>query len=207
MEIGRHIEEDDLDRFSMGTMSEEEAMPFEEHLLMCAECRQRVASSDEFVAAVRSAAARLHTPHAPKSAPDVAVMPAGRARGFRAFHPAWALAFASVAAAFVLARGADFLHASGSVPVSLTAMRGALPGAEANAGNRLALSPDITGLPVFASYRMEVVDTAGHPLVNAEWKHAAVTTPRLSAGTYFVRIYSPAGELLREYGLIVKKSS
>jgi anti-sigma factor RsiW len=62
MEIGKHLEEGDLERYSMGAMPEEEAAPFEEHLLICETCRRRVDDCDEFVAALKSAAAQLCHP-------------------------------------------------------------------------------------------------------------------------------------------------
>jgi hypothetical protein len=43
----------------MGAMSEEEAAPWEEHLLGCEGCRREVARSDAFTAAMRAAAEEL----------------------------------------------------------------------------------------------------------------------------------------------------
>jgi anti-sigma factor RsiW len=200
MKIGQHIEEDDLERYSMGAMSEEEAAPFEEHLLICEACRCQLETCDEYIVAVKSATAELSR----SAAVPKATAPASGSRTFRA---SWVLALASVALAFVLAREGNFLHAPAPREITLLAMRGALPGAQAKAGERLALSPDLTGLPALPSYRMEVVDAIGRPVARAEWKHSPLITPRLAAGMYFVRISSPAGELLREYGLAVGKAT
>ncbi len=133
-------------------------------------------------------------------------MPPAHAR-INVFRPSWVLALASVGLAFILVRAGDFLHAPTPQSVTLFAMRGDLPGARAIAGERLALSPDITGLRSFPSYRVEVVDAVGRPVARAEWKQSPVITPRLAAGMYFVRIFSPEGELLREYGLAVKRAT
>ncbi|MGA3017273.1 MAG: zf-HC2 domain-containing protein [Bryobacteraceae bacterium] len=54
-----HFDEEASERYSMGTLSGEEAEQIEEHLLICEACRRRVAESDTYVAAMRQAAARV----------------------------------------------------------------------------------------------------------------------------------------------------
>jgi anti-sigma factor RsiW len=54
-----HFGEEASERYSMGTLSGEEAEQIEEHLLICGACRRRVAASDTYVAAMRHAAARV----------------------------------------------------------------------------------------------------------------------------------------------------
>jgi hypothetical protein len=61
------------------------------------------------------------------------------------------------------------------------------------------LQPDLSGLPSWPSYRLEVVDAAGARLWQGVFPGPAA--PRMRPGVYFVRLYSPAGELYREYGL------
>ena len=65
------------------------------------------------------------------------------------------------------------------------------------------LQPDLTGLAARSSYRLEIVDQTGHALRQATLvpAQAGVSVPGLDAGQYFVRVYLPEGELLREYGL------
>ena len=41
-----HIEEDDLELYALDRLSESDAAPVEEHVLMCEECRQRLAEWD-----------------------------------------------------------------------------------------------------------------------------------------------------------------
>jgi len=48
----RHMEEDEIESYSMGAVSEEECARFDEHLLVCEFCRNRVAKSDERVTAM-----------------------------------------------------------------------------------------------------------------------------------------------------------
>jgi anti-sigma factor RsiW len=54
-----HFDEEAFERYSMGTLSGEEAEQIEEHLLICEACRGRVAESDAYVAAMRRAAKKL----------------------------------------------------------------------------------------------------------------------------------------------------
>jgi len=54
-----HFDEEATERYSMGTLSGEEAEKIEEHLVICEACRRRVAGSDAYVAAMRRAAARV----------------------------------------------------------------------------------------------------------------------------------------------------
>jgi anti-sigma factor RsiW len=52
----RHMNPDEIEKYSMGTFSATEAAPFEEHLLVCEVCRAHVEASDAYVAAMRAAA-------------------------------------------------------------------------------------------------------------------------------------------------------
>ena len=57
MEIVQHATEDDLERYAMRTLPAPEVESLEEHLLICAECRDRLTATDQFVAAMKAAAA------------------------------------------------------------------------------------------------------------------------------------------------------
>jgi hypothetical protein len=52
-----HVSGDDLERYSMLTVEEPEMGRIEEHLLVCARCRNRLHDTDEYVAAMTAAAA------------------------------------------------------------------------------------------------------------------------------------------------------
>lgn len=54
-----HISEDGLERYAMQTLPESEAGPLEGHLLVCGDCRERLQTMDEYLAAMRSAAAKI----------------------------------------------------------------------------------------------------------------------------------------------------
>jgi hypothetical protein len=55
----RHIPDAMLDEFVMEMLSESDCAVWEEHLLMCAHCQDRVAKADEYVRAMKSAAAEV----------------------------------------------------------------------------------------------------------------------------------------------------
>lgn len=54
-----HVSEDDLEKYAMQTLAEAETENLELHLLTCSECRDRLQAADEYVAAMRSAAAKI----------------------------------------------------------------------------------------------------------------------------------------------------
>jgi hypothetical protein len=55
-----HIPEDVLDRYAVRGLPEAEAVPVEEHLLICTICQDRLQLTDDFVAALRSAVDQRH---------------------------------------------------------------------------------------------------------------------------------------------------
>ena len=54
-----HLDEETAEWFSMGTLSGKVTAQVEEHLLICERCRQILAASDAYVAAMRLAAEKL----------------------------------------------------------------------------------------------------------------------------------------------------
>ena len=57
----RHISDDDLELHALGRLAEADAAPVEEHLLVCAECRTRLAGWDAYIGAIREALGENHT--------------------------------------------------------------------------------------------------------------------------------------------------
>ncbi|HMD71556.1 MAG TPA: hypothetical protein VKF41_09445 [Bryobacteraceae bacterium] len=51
-----HMDAEEIESYSLGSLSEGEAAPFHEHLLICGQCRKKVEASDAYVAAMRGAA-------------------------------------------------------------------------------------------------------------------------------------------------------
>ena len=54
-----HITEDDAESYVMETLPAAEPARIEEHLLICDECRQRLIEVEQYIAAMRAAAASL----------------------------------------------------------------------------------------------------------------------------------------------------
>jgi CheY-like chemotaxis protein len=89
--------------------------------------------------------------------------------------------------------------------VNLQAIRGGPE--EARARRSLVLNMDISTLPRLDSYAIELVDESGEIIsrqtVAARASAVSAVTAGLNTGRYFVRVYTPAGKLLREYALRV----
>ena len=110
------------------------------------------------------------------------------------------LAFAG--ALVILALAVPVSHkATAPVTIGLMASRTEMA-ATAPADTPLILRPDVTGLPSATFYKVEMVDRTGKPVWSGKFPGARVKAA--APGTYFVRLYAPGGELLREYGLDVQ---
>jgi hypothetical protein len=189
-----HVSEEDLERYSMNRLAERELAEVEEHLLVCGECRGRLEESDRYVRAMRAAAAQARA----------AERDAGRPLAAWRRPAIWlAVAAALLIVAVIQARRED----GPPLAVVLHASRGpAQVYSVAPAGKRLVLELDLADVASFPSYRVEVVDSTGARLWDGpaaiRGGFASVQMPlRLAKGAYYVRLYSPAQELLREYGL------
>jgi anti-sigma factor RsiW len=54
----RHLTEDDIEKYAMGKMTESEAAPTEEHLLVCQQCRDELELLGLIIAGLREECAR-----------------------------------------------------------------------------------------------------------------------------------------------------
>ena len=54
-----HISEDDLERYAMLATPGRELAALEEHLLICAECRERLETTERYSEAMHAAAAKI----------------------------------------------------------------------------------------------------------------------------------------------------
>ncbi len=57
-----HIPDDMLDEFVMEMLSEQDCAFWEEHLLICTTCQDRVAEADEYIRVMKHAAAAISDP-------------------------------------------------------------------------------------------------------------------------------------------------
>jgi len=193
-EIHRHMDPDEMERYSLGNTSEDELAGLEEHLLVCESCRSRIDETDQYVASMTRAAAEFRRLDSPARANwNVAHM-------FRLL---------ALAAGIIIVAGLAwrwFGSPQAMFAVNLIATRANGSESIAPAGRPLQLHPDLTGLAPAPSYRVEVVDAGGAQVWRGDLvsPHDSVSVPHQPAGTYFVRIYSAAGTLLREFGLEIR---
>jgi hypothetical protein len=197
-EVEHHLDEEQIESYSMGIMPAEELARSEEHLLICEPCQRRVAESDRYVGAMERAAAELRTP--------VSVV---RRRAFARWLPIAASLVVLVFAAAIGLRLAGLRTAGPAFAVRLEAMRGAGLEARVPAGRALAIQFDLPDLPAAdRPYGLEIVDSGGglvwHGTAAAPGKNTTQVPP-MQAGGYFVRLRAPTGKLLREYAMAVEK--
>ena len=196
-----HATEDDLERYAMGRLAEPDLAAFEEHLLICPQCQDRLSHEDAIRQSIQDAEPLLH--QKPKTS-----------LGWRLPKLAWAFGLAAMATVAFIGVWPS-LRRAGQDPslnpatVLLQSMRGSeTTAASAPAGKSIALVFDLTELPAFAAYKIEVVDAQGHQVMRSEArpknnKVETVLTSGLAVGSYYVRLYSPVLGLLREYALSV----
>jgi len=195
----RHATDEMLERYSMNRLAGPELAGFEEHLLVCESYQDRLAREDRIRQRVRDGAAVLQQPRA--------VVP------WRWPKSAWAAGL--VAAGLVIFAGSAWqsLRRSTAPPavILLQTTRGTENAtlAAAPAGKPLTLVLDLTDLQQSSEYALEVVDAGGHPAFQSNGsprnnRLEATLSRGLAAGAYFVRVYTSARELLREYALTVR---
>ena len=178
----------------MSTLPQEAVAPIEEHLLTCEICRQQLERSDALVRAMRHAAAGTREETRPAWQP------------WRL--PRLAAVMAAAVLLLVAAGLAIRMGRNGTVAplaVALETTRGAVPAAQVPSGRPLLLQPGMEGLASFPEYRIEVVGPSGDLVWQSTIAQGgAANAPSFSPGTYFVRLKSPSGDLLREYALDVR---
>jgi len=189
-----HIDENDLEIYSMSSLPEESAARVERHLLVCEICRRRLVEAEDYVAAMKDAARGLRQKER-------------SGYRWRWSFPRLVPAFAALALIAVAVVALPPIHHVTPAPfaVSLRTMRG--PASQATAPSRrpLLLEADLTGLAASAFYRIEMVDQSGDRVwqggCESRGATASVAVPAQKRGIYFVRIALPSGETLREYEL------
>lgn len=198
-----HAVDEVLESYALGTLAEPSLEELEEHLLICARCRERLADTHAYVAAMRSAATGL------AQSDESRKLFWARASGWMTFRRlGWAMAIVSLmlagTALRLLLRPAQSLQ---PVSILLETTRGSEL-QRAPTGRPIDLSLDLRGLPAFPDYQMEMVDAGGGLLdqsaVGPQGQVATRISKRLRPGSYFIRLYSPSRELLREYGLQIE---
>ncbi len=203
-----HASEDDLELFCLGRLPSLETEMLEEHLLVCPDCQDRHRETEDYIRALKTAAAELGRAKTSGSGRWTA--------GFLAWpKAAWGLAGAAVVAALLWLPAAGLLSRPASgvpVAVALQTFRGETPRtAVAPERRALVLKPEVGAMPLPPALEVQVVDASGRRVtqlaVRASGTEIPISLPEgLARGTYWVRLIGPApgGELLQEYSLRVE---
>ena len=202
--LGTHPSEDEIENYALGRLEGPDLEGFEAHVLICAQCQDQVAETDDFVAGVKQAAATLQRedPIPIRSRPAPWRFPA-----FNWFSkPVWvgAMAVAALAVAIWIPRDRP---ASPATEVFLQTVRGPdAVSASIPAGKPFILKVDTRGLPAGPGYRLEIATASGDVIWQREIARqedtASISVPRsLPANLYWVRLSGASGTLLREYSL------
>lgn len=218
MDLQFHGTEDQLEQYALGRLPDSELPVFEEHLLVCAACQERLEEVDSFTQGMRLA---LHSGVAEDSVHDDAAQtnrwvkpgdslwskPSLWFDGFRGLR----LAFAVTGLTLVLVAGFVFSRGDRNLtPVAafqLTALRGEMPivAAAKQLDITLVDAPDPGG-----PWRVEMADGSG----DIAWTGKTQPAPKgarvqilrhISPGDYFLRLYAADGSMLHEYGFRVKE--
>ena len=222
-----HATEDLLEEYSFGRICEPQLSWLEEHLLICPQCRLELDDIEEYKVLIkaglaslehdrRAAAVALESPTGPGS-PNRLASGLRRALSLPFAWPGM-LASRNLAAACLVALGGTIVAwrmqspvaMAPAVSVKLVALRGGEDSARAPSGRPLDLVFDRTDLPADLSYRAEVVNSSGRQMWTGGVRIAdqnlsiRVDRPLRAGGAYWVRLYSSAGALLREFALNVE---
>jgi uncharacterized C2H2 Zn-finger protein len=186
-----HPDENVLEEYVFGRLSDAKTEVLEVHLLLCPQCQAALAETDDYIRLVKFAASRkLETRR--------------RRSGKRA-----AIAAAGVLAAASIAIFSWFKPHAPAVSVTLVSLRGGTESNQAAAGHPLDLSIAEGDIPPAPQYELEMVTSGGEavwsgPAKPSDGRLSAHIARSLHAGRYWVRLYAPPTGLLAEYGLQVK---
>jgi len=200
---GDHASDEALELYATHSLPEPALAEIEEHLLVCSQCQQQLEEIDAYVSAMRGAAQRLDEEDESRKRRWARI---SGGLTFRRFG--WAMAVTALVLGAVALR-VSTRHSGTAEPFALLLATSRGSGIQhAPAGRRLDLSLDMQGLPSFPRYALEVVDESARrqyqSQVTADQSVVRASLPAgLRRGTYFIRLYSPERELLREYGLQV----
>ncbi|MBS1877617.1 MAG: zf-HC2 domain-containing protein [Acidobacteria bacterium] len=203
IELQSHPGEDVLERYTLGHLATTEVDRVEEHLFVCEQCQDQLADVERFIAEMKVACHDYRLQPAPKP---------NWWANLSQFLAAPRMAYAGAMALLVMAFALPLMRQQSSelAPETVT-WSGTYRGVEANVADAHAKRPlnlviNIANLPASPAYRVVIVDQDGREV----WSGSPVTEgsqlvarirDSLSAGVYWVRLFTADGEPLREFGL------
>jgi anti-sigma factor RsiW len=212
-------EEEAIEEYALGKMSVSGAAAFEEHLLICPRCQDRLAELDAFIQALRTVGPRLRAEDRKKKVAGARIrqwIETLRRWGERSPRVP-ALAGVLLVVVLIAAVPWGFRRGDSRSPlnpsvVELEAYRGAAGlVASARSDRPLTIRIRAESLPSSSSFLLEIASLTGErewaQTVGARGGWIEATTPApLAPGPYFVRVYLPGGALAREFSLRVGKA-
>ena len=203
METARvqHPSEDQWEEYAFRRVTGPALDALEDHLLVCGRCQATLTELDDFIQRVKSVPAEDRAKPAERGLSSV--------RSFRFLPRALvpSLAFAALAGVVVTIVVPRNMTPPAAARVELASYRGGAEAiqAHARAGQPLELSVDLTDLPAVADPYLEVVTATGKTvLAKAPARSGRTLLPKgLPAGMYWIRLYAPETQLVREFGLRV----
>jgi hypothetical protein len=184
-----HGTDDQLEQYALGRLPDFDVPLLEQHLTICAACRERLDRTEDFAIGIREA---------------LSAKPAPRPDWFgwlRRPVVSMGLAFAAlVLMVGIFSNGGTKFAPSASL--QLTAMRGEMLSTVPAREFDLTLSD---GPREGGPFRVEVVNAVGARVWSGlESGQEFKLQHRLGPGDYFVRLYAASGEMLREYGFRIR---
>ncbi|MDX2153054.1 MAG: hypothetical protein SFV54_20085 [Bryobacteraceae bacterium] len=188
-----------LERYALGRVSGEMLDQFDDHLLVCFSCQDKVADLDDQIGHIRQNLQETRQDDAPRWWQSI--LPAFSLR------PAWAAALALLVVGIFIAPRLP-LFSPTPVAVTLSVIRGPELGADAPSDSPLRLRVDLRELPEHDRYRLDIVGATGELIRSAEvGRNGGFLTAEWHGGApgrYWVRLHAPDGQLLREFGLTLR---
>ena len=190
----RHPHQDLFEDYAFERLSLDEAANFEEHLLICEECQETLATTDEYIHVMKAATAAYAGGRATSPMPR-------QGQDLRWNAAAAAILLLTCLTALLSSRAPT----GDPKQIALNSYRGAADVPLAPAGRPLDLKIDLRDVRAASGYRVEVVDRTGHRVwFGGPPAHLAKGLPK---GDYWVRLLTDNGEWLREYGLVVRDTA
>ena len=198
-----HPTPETLERYALGCLSEPHLSQLETHLLICHDCQDALAETDDYVGAMKAV---LAEPAPGSWDAFVAKFPVSLRNP--ATIPALLLMVAIGSLAILLPRS----HEPEVPSIVLRSGRGSIRdlAAQGPAHSPLRIRIQSQYLRTDRSFQAKIVDAIGNPVwegipefTNENGYVLQVHTP-LDEGRYWVRLYTAEQEFLQEYGLLIK---
>jgi anti-sigma factor RsiW len=193
-----HLTEDAIEMYALGRLPDRDLAAFEEHLLICPSCQDRLDEQDGFVHTMRDALAEVARDPQPERQPLWG--------GLSWQKPA--MAFAVAAALLLVVVVPRYSGPGAPQSIELSAARSNDSRVQAQAGQPLELRLALGAENAAADTRVSIVTPAGREVWSgtaavADGKRTVTVKDGLESGQYWVRIYS-GSELLNEYVIAIK---